>query len=106
MWVAVTVTVLLAVAMIGIHLGAAVNTRHRVEAAADLAALAAAAAAPAGDGTACRRAVLVAERMGARLRSCRLHGWDSLVEVDAVVSGPLGRVGAAGARARAGPVGP
>jgi len=42
--------------------------------------------------------------MGVALRSCRLSGWDALVEVAAKPPVVLGEFGPAVARARAGPV--
>jgi secretion/DNA translocation related TadE-like protein len=83
---------------------AAVVVRHRVESAADLAALAAAAVAFAGEERACGEARWVSEQMGVELRSCRLSDWDALVEVVDMPSGVLGQFGGAAARARAGPV--
>ncbi|HEX6353387.1 Rv3654c family TadE-like protein [Actinophytocola sp.] len=83
---------------------AAVVTRHRAESAADLAALAAAATAVAGEGAACAEARWVAEQMDVMVRSCRLSDWDALVEVVTAPSGALGSFGEATARARAGPV--
>ena len=82
----------------------AVVTRHRAESAADLAALAAAGVAVAGEERACAQARWVTEQMGVELRSCRLSGWDALVEVTATPPGGLGVFGPAAARARAGPV--
>lgn len=85
---------------------AAVVARHRAGSAADLAALAAAGAAVAGERRACDEARWVTAHMGAELRSCRLSCWDALVEVvvpPPVVSRPFGSVAA---RARAGPVEP
>jgi secretion/DNA translocation related TadE-like protein len=79
---------------------AAVVTRHRAESAADLAALAAAVVAVQGEQRACAEARWVAERMDTVLRSCRLSGWDALVDVEAAFEG----FGSAAARARAGPV--
>ena len=84
--------------------GGAVTGRHRVESAADLAALAAAAHVPDGPTVACARAARVAAGNGGSLRGCRIAGDD----VEVVVSRPvsLGGVGIriATARARAGPV--
>jgi secretion/DNA translocation related TadE-like protein len=80
----------------------AVVARHEAEGAADLGALAAAVTAVDGEETACAEARWVVERMGAVLRSCRLSGWDALVEAD-VAYPPFG---SAAARARAGPVEP
>lgn len=92
------------VASFGMWFGAAVVTRHRVESAADLAALAAASRAVAGEERACAEARWVAERMGAVLLACRLSEWDARVELVDAPSGVLGQFGSAGARARAGPV--
>jgi secretion/DNA translocation related TadE-like protein len=80
--------------------GSAVVARHQAEAAADLAALAAAVAVADGERAACADARWVVEQMGGAMRSCRLSGWDALVEVD-VSFGPFG---SAAGRARAGPV--
>lgn len=84
----------------------AVVTRHRAESAADLAALAAASTAVAGEARACEEARWVTDHMGVELRSCRLSGWDALVEVAAQPPAALQLFGPAAARARAGPVEP
>jgi secretion/DNA translocation related TadE-like protein len=103
-WAAVGVLVVLTVATAVVWVVAATTTRHRAESAADLAALAAAVLAPDGERSACGRARWVAERMRVELRSCRLAGWDALVEVTAEPSGLFATLGPAAARARAGPV--
>jgi secretion/DNA translocation related TadE-like protein len=85
-------------------LGGVVADQRRVATAADLAALAAAAALQSGVD-ACAAAGSVARRNGGRLRSCRVSG--DLVAVD-VVHGArvmLGRRVRVSAQARAGPVG-
>jgi secretion/DNA translocation related TadE-like protein len=84
--------------------GSAVGGRHRAEAAADLAALAAAVHVPDGSANACATAATIARRNGGSLRSCRVVGDD--VEVAVSRSVTLGGLGAltAVARARAGPV--
>jgi secretion/DNA translocation related TadE-like protein len=84
--------------------GAAVVARHRAQAAADLAALAAAARVPAGASAACAAGAAVAGAMRATLDGCRVEELDVVVGV--VVTVDLGRwgVGSARARARAGPV--
>jgi secretion/DNA translocation related TadE-like protein len=97
------IAAVLVVATAGVQLGAAMVTRHRATAAADLAALGAAVDAVYGETRACERATWVVERMGGALVSCRLDGWDALVEVTARPPEPLDRFGAATARARAGP---
>jgi secretion/DNA translocation related TadE-like protein len=84
--------------------GGAVTGRHRVETAADLAALAAAVHVPDGRGVACAHAATVAAGNGGSLRGCRIAGDDVEIVVSRPVSlGGLG-VGTATARARAGPV--
>jgi secretion/DNA translocation related TadE-like protein len=93
-------TLALSLAAGTVLLGQAVLARHRAEAAADLAALAAAAA-HGGDG--CRRATAVAARNGAVLRRCRdAPDLSVTVEVSVPLQGVL-RAHAARARARAGP---
>ena len=103
-WTAGAVAVVLVIAVAGMHLGGVLLARHRAESAADLAALAAAGRSVAGVQVACARASGLAERMTVELVSCRLEGWDALVEVRVRPGGPLARFGAATARARAGPV--
>jgi secretion/DNA translocation related TadE-like protein len=103
-WTVAGLAVVMAVMSAALWFGAAVVTRHRAEAAADLGALAAAAVAVGGERRACAEARWVADQMGVSVRSCRLSGWDALVEVVAVPPGVLGQFGSAEARARAGPV--
>ncbi|MEV7597929.1 Rv3654c family TadE-like protein [Kitasatospora sp. NPDC089797] len=106
---------LLALAMLGtvafaatIALGAVVTARHRAEAAADLAALAAANRLLWDQDGGCARAAGVAAAQGAGLVSCTVDRSADAVEVVAEV--PVGGipwrlpVGPARARARAGPV--
>lgn len=97
--------VLALVGMLSTGLAAVAVARQRAAAVADLAALAAAARVLDGSAVACDRAEDVARRNGGRLTGCRLDG--DRVEVVAEVrpAGPLGRLGVASARARAGPVG-
>ncbi|MFC3964047.1 Rv3654c family TadE-like protein [Nocardia jiangsuensis] len=96
---------LLAVTAMVAQLGAAVAARHRVQSAADLAALAAAGALLEGPVAGCAAAEELAGRVGTRLRECTADQWD--VTVVAEVRIPLGLFGAriASAAARAGPVG-
>lgn len=95
---------LVTVTVAGVYLGSAVIARHRAQAAADLAALAAAGALADGAQAACANAVAVAEAMHTKIETCSVEGLDVVVAVD--VSVALGRlgVGAARAVARAGPV--
>lgn len=96
--------VLLAIAVACVYLGSAVVARHRAQAAADLAALAAAGGLVHGAKTACAHAAAVAEAMGSSVADCTVSGLDVVVAVE--VSAVLGRfgVGTARAVARAGPV--
>ncbi len=103
-WAAFAVAAILAVTVLGIQLGTAAGVRHRVEAAADLAALAAAAHATAGAEAACALARRVTDGMAVRLSDCRFTGWDATVEVHASPAIPLVIPGGAIGRARAGPV--
>jgi secretion/DNA translocation related TadE-like protein len=95
--------VLLAVSMGGLYLGSAVIARHRAQAAADLASLAAAGRVAEGADAACARADLVARAMRTTVTRCVIEDLDVVVTVDAAVT--LGRfgVGPARAAARAGP---
>ncbi|MFJ9370960.1 Rv3654c family TadE-like protein [Nocardia sp. NPDC101769] len=94
---------LLAVAVLIAQVGVAVAARHRVQAAADMSALAAAGALDGGVSAACGRAAGVAGRMGVRLVGCVVLGWDVTVTVAGRVSlGPLGERDVRAA-ARAGP---
>ncbi|WP_231972040.1 MULTISPECIES: Rv3654c family TadE-like protein [unclassified Mycobacterium] len=94
------VAVLLCVTGAGAYLGSVVVARHRAQAAADLAALAAAARLPAGAEAACARATAVAGEMHIGDASCGIDDLDVVVRVRVAVFG-----GAASAAARAGPVG-
>ena len=93
------VAVLLVATLGGLYLGAVVVARHRAQAAADLAALAAAAVLPAGADAACARAGAVAHAMRAGRVGCVVDELDVVVTIEAAV----GRWGTARAAARAGP---
>jgi secretion/DNA translocation related TadE-like protein len=95
------VVVLLWVTGAGAYLGSVVVARHRAQAAADLAALAAAGRLPAGATEACARATVVAREMRVGDARCAVDGLDVVVTVRV----PVAFAGAAGAAARAGPVG-
>ena len=86
-------------------LAAAAVARQRAAGVADLAALAAAGLALDGPAVACDRATALAVRNGGRLTSCRLEGEQAVVVAEVRPAGVLGGLGAASARARAGPVG-
>lgn len=98
------VVVLLWVTGAGAYLGSAVVARHRAQAAADLAALAAAARLPRGAAVACARAASVARAMRTDEARCEVDHLDVVVTISVPVR--LGAVfaGAARASARAGPV--
>lgn len=85
-------------------LGAVAVARQRAASAADLSALAAAGAVLDGPAVACRRAAGLADRVGAELSSCTVHGDQVDVLVAVRPPGVVGRLGPASARARAGPV--
>lgn len=87
----------------GLLLGAAVITRHRAQAVADLAALAGAAGLPAGPRHACAQSQRLAARNHAGEITCTVDGLDVVVTVAIPVPG--WRLGHARASARAGPVG-
>jgi secretion/DNA translocation related TadE-like protein len=96
-------SVLVLIGMVTSALAAVAVARQRAASAADLSALAAAQSVIEGEAVACARAAALAERVSARLLSCRLTG--DLAEVVAEVRPPggLGALGAARSRARAGP---
>ncbi|ODR14587.1 Rv3654c family TadE-like protein [Mycobacterium shimoidei] len=85
----------------GVYLGSAVLARHRAQAAADLAALAAAGRLAGGAEAACKRARTVVSEMRGVTTDCVVDGLDVIVTVQ--VGLPGGRWGAARAAARAGP---
>ncbi|OBK20245.1 helicase [Mycobacterium sp. 1165196.3] len=93
------IVVLLTATGAGVYLGSAVVARHRAQAVADLAALAAAARLSSGADTACAGATVLAHRMRVDDIGCVVDGLD--VVVTARVAVALG--GAAKAAARAGP---
>lgn len=97
--------VLLAITTGGAYVGSAVIARHRAQAAADLAALAAARHLADGTAVACSQASAVANAMRTVVTECVVEDLDVVVAVDVPVS--LGRfdVGPARATARAGPHG-
>ena len=98
------VVVLLSVTGAGVYLGSAVVARHRAQAAADLAALAAAARLPSGPVAACDRATAVARAMRVDDAQCQVDDLDVVVTVSITVRLGVAFTGAARAAARAGPV--
>lgn len=99
------VAVLLSVTGGGVYLGSVVVARHRAQAAADLAALAAAARLPVGPQTACEWATGIARRMRVDHAECAVQGLDVVVSVEVTAAFAGWRVGPARAVARAGPAG-
>jgi secretion/DNA translocation related TadE-like protein len=95
--------VLLSITVACVYVGAAVIARHRAQAAADLAALAAAGILAHGPDAACAHATVVAQAMRSAVADCEVDELDVVVTVDVAVS--LGRFGVDPARAvaRAGP---
>lgn len=93
------VVVLLTVTGAGAYLGAAVLARHRAQAVADLAALAAAARLNSGLQTACGRAADVARQMRVDDIHCAVDNLDVVITARV----PVGFGGVARAAARAGP---
>lgn len=104
-WVLTASALVLAAGLLATVLSAAVLTRHRAEAAADLAALAAADAALQGRAAACARAGRVAAAGNAILVSCTLTNVTAQVVVKVPGRGVLGRLPPVSARSRAGPAG-
>lgn len=100
----VAIAVLITITCGALYVGAAVIARHRAQAAADLASLAAAGRLPAGTDAACVSASHIATAMDTTLTDCAVHGLDVLITVDAAVALGAWRVGPARAVARAGPV--
>ncbi len=95
------VAVLLSVTGGSAYLGAAVVARHRAQAAADLAALAAAARLAAGPQTACAQGKAVAREMQVSTADCAVDGLDVVVTAEMCLA--VGGWGRARAAARAGP---
>ena len=97
------IVVLLAIMAGGLYVGSAIVARHRAQAAADLAALAAAAQLATGTDTACGQASVVARAMHAALAQCVVDDLDVVVTVEARAGLVAWRLGPARAAARAGP---
>ena len=98
------IAVLLTITVGACYVGSAVIARHRAQAAADLAALAAAAGLAAGADDACAQAMAVAHTMRVVLAGCVVDGLDVVVTVDARVALAVAGADSAQASARAGPV--
>lgn len=96
------IAVVIGLAAVGAHLGAATIARHRAQAAADLAAFSAAVRLAAGPEAACATARTIADAMGAAVSDCRTEDLDVTVRVTVTVQLPWSP-GPARAAARAGP---
>ncbi len=104
MWVLAFLGVIWVVGVAAMVVGGVRVARHRVEAAADLGALAGAGRVSEGEGVACRVAREVAADSGGRVASCVVRGRIVEVSADVVVRLPFGmREVRVVARARAGP---
>ena len=95
------VAVLLSVTGGSAYLGSAVIARHRAQAAADLAALAAAVRLAAGPETACAQAKAVVSQMRVKTSGCAVDDLDIVVTTEVRLA--VGGWGTARAAARAGP---
>ncbi|MEV6136655.1 Rv3654c family TadE-like protein [Nocardia sp. NPDC051990] len=86
------------------QLGVVIVARHRAQAAADLAALAAAGELARGADVGCAEAEEIARRMRVWIQQCEVVQWDATVTVEGNV--PMGLLGKQTVRAvaRAGPV--
>lgn len=82
--------------------GVVVATRHRVEAVADMAALAAAKHASGGPDEACAAARRLTEQEHVALLECRLDGMDAVVTTGLAAPGRLASLGLVHGQARAG----
>jgi secretion/DNA translocation related TadE-like protein len=100
LWTAYAIAGIAALTAVLMAMAAVSVARHRVEAAADLAALAGAAYGVWGAEHACAQARWVADRMAVSLDECRSEGWTVVVRVNTSVGG----LGNLNAQARAGPV--
>jgi secretion/DNA translocation related TadE-like protein len=98
------VAVLLSITGGSAYLGAAVVARHRAQAAADLAALAASARLVAGPETACAAAKAVAGEMHVSTTDCAVDDLDVVVTTEVRLA--VGGWPSARAAARAGPANP
>lgn len=102
-WALIAVLVIWTAAALAVLEAVAIQTRHRAEAVADAAALAAASDGGLHPAVACTAAQDVASIHHARLVSCVMVGPVVTVEVSLPPPNPLTWAGAVTARARAGP---
>ena len=102
-WALVTIAVLAAGLAVVVCVGTGVLTRHRADAAADVAALTAATHVLDGPAAACARARAAAAANGARLLRCSVRGALSVVTVERAAPPWLAWAGDVTSRAWAGP---
>ncbi|MFC5749174.1 Rv3654c family TadE-like protein [Actinomadura rugatobispora] len=102
-WVVACMALVWVVGVAAMTVGAARVTRHRADAAADLAALGAAARAPEGTEVACKAAAEAVRKSGGRLSACSVRDRVAEVSVAMVLRGPVRGLDVV-SRARAGPV--
>ncbi|WP_309234685.1 Rv3654c family TadE-like protein [Nocardia sp. XZ_19_385] len=95
---------LIAATLLISQVGIGVVARHRVQAAADLAALAGAGALESGAAAGCAAAAEIARLVRARARTCAVSQWDVTVTAEQNVPMGLFGVRTVSAVARAGPV--
>jgi secretion/DNA translocation related TadE-like protein len=101
-WAIAWIFVCLTVGWVGVVAAAVVAAQHRLDAAADLSVLSAAAELQRGRD-ACGAAATIASDNGADIARCRVDGDDVVVTVDRTVSLPFGVQGHLTSTARAGP---
>ncbi|MEU6034401.1 Rv3654c family TadE-like protein [Actinomadura sp. NPDC047616] len=89
LWVVAFMAVVWVSAVAALAVGGVRVARHRADAAADLAALAAAARVAEGAGEACRSAAVVVREFGGRLKRCQVRGSIVDVSVTIAVTGAL-----------------
>nr|WP_063059266.1 Rv3654c family TadE-like protein [Nocardia sienata] len=96
---------LIVVTVLVVQFGGVVVARHRAQAAADLAALAAAGELWNGAEAGCAAAQALGRRMAAHVARCEIDGWEAVISIEETI--PLGPFGTRSIRAvaRAGPVG-
>lgn len=106
LWALMTGLALIAIAGVGVSVGAVRVGHHKAQVAADLGALAGAAYAARDSAAACTRAAAIVTANGGRLVACTVDGLDVRVMVEVMVGAalPMTAHRVAGANARAGPV--
>jgi secretion/DNA translocation related TadE-like protein len=101
-WAVGWIAVLLLLSWVALVLAVAVAHQHRLDGAADLAALSAADALQRGQD-ACASANQVARANDASMTDCAIDGWDVTVHVSSRLTLPAGLAASIEAAARAGP---